>query len=92
MQLRGGGTVTLDLDGSDQASVRYRAQLTTPAGQSSGTVSVALTDGTIVFAGWTGDEPPPWLLDYARQFLRGAWRARATTPWPARIHRWRDAR
>lgn len=91
MKLAQGGTVTLLLRGADDALVRYAAELATPDAVHTALATIATASGEITFGEFTSP-PPPWLLEYARQFLRSAWRARATTPYPQRIHRWRDAR
>jgi hypothetical protein len=89
MKLASGGEVTLTREAVDDQAARYAAVLTTPEGAHAAQVSVALETGELAWGAWSPGEPPAWLLEYARQFLRSAWRARATTPWPERIHRWR---
>jgi hypothetical protein len=90
-----GGRVTLDLVSIDDAAARYRATITVGGLFPHSTVTeatIAMADGAVAFGPWSPAEPPPYLVEYARQFLRAAWRARATTPWPQRIHRWRAPR
>ena len=88
---RAGGRVVLDRELGD--GVRYRAAVYTPDQLYRGAVEVA-ADGTVSFAPWEAGEPPDWLVEFARAFLRSEWRARQKgpdpAPWPARISRWRD--
>jgi hypothetical protein len=93
MHPRTGGRVILELD-SVSDSARYRALLYTPDTLYRGAATVALADGTVELGGWDAD-PPAWLVDLARKFLRTEWRARqpaGAAPWPARISRWRAER
>jgi hypothetical protein len=89
-----GGRVELDLEAAG-AEVVYRAALRTPDADFAGRARVRLSDGDVALA-WEGETPPPpWLADLVRAFLRTEWRARRGAdpePWPARIHRWREAR
>lgn len=87
-----GGRVRLDLVQEGGETVTY--SLTLGAGRDwSGRAVVRLADGDVSFEGLSGD-PPAWLVDAARAFLRAAWSSRRTqprAPWPRRILRWRDA-
>jgi hypothetical protein len=90
MHPRTGGRVVLDLV-SDGPT--YRAALLTPEARWDGEARVG-ADGAVAFSDWVPADPPPWLVDLARAFLRGEWRYRhgaaTPSPWPARINRWRS--
>ena len=89
---RTGGRVWLDdLRHEPGGAILYAAVLYLPESEHVADVTVA-ADGTVAFGAWSPPDPPAWLLDYARQFLRGEWRARQVPdppPWPERITRWR---
>jgi hypothetical protein len=92
---KSGGRVVLDLVGDGgvgSAEVVYRAALYSPDERWDGEARVG-ADGAVAFVDWAPANPPAWLVDFARAFLRSEWRARHSTvepaPWPARINRWR---
>jgi hypothetical protein len=90
MHPRTGGRVILELDDAAGDPVRYRAVLYTPDVVFHGVATVT-REGVVDLGGWDAD-PPAWLVDLARKFLRTEWRARQVPdpePWPARISRWR---
>jgi hypothetical protein len=82
-----GGRVLLEREGVSADTVRYRATLFAGAVETSAEVNVRLSDGEVVFGAWSS-EPPAWLVDLARMFLRMAWKKQE---WPQRINRWREA-
>jgi hypothetical protein len=87
-----GGAVVLELVDESAQLVRYRIELEHAGTRHATVAHVALADGAVSFDDFSPPDPPPWLLEYARQFLRSAWRKRAEAPWPRRISRWRDAK
>jgi hypothetical protein len=86
--------VILELEEAGAERVRFRALVYTPDSLYRGEASVAHPDGQVELGGWDR-EPPAWLAEHARRFLRTEWRARQgpdAPPWPARISRWRAER
>lgn len=85
-----GGRVVLERSNAT-TEIEYQAGLYTPDAEWHGVARVP-TDGQIVLESWQPAEPPAWLVELARVFLRSEWRGRQgpePAPWPARINRWR---
>ena len=89
-----GGRVALELVSADTDAVVYAAELHAAATVHRARVTIAVSDGALTWSTWDTD-PAPWLLEFARAFLRGEWRARNVddpAPWPRKINRWRPER
>jgi hypothetical protein len=83
-----GGRVECSLVSADEASVKYDVELQSESTWR-GAATISLADGAVDLS---VEGAPPWLVELARTFLRGEWRARqkAPSPWPRRINRWRE--
>jgi hypothetical protein len=90
---RDGGRVVLTRAAVGQAEVTYAVDLHGPGATWAGTATIRLEDGQIDVGTLTGEgEPPGWLLDAARAFLRTVWAGRQKEDppvWPRRLRRWR---
>lgn len=87
-----GGRVLLELEDAEGTDVVYRTTLFTPSLEWRAVARIAAEGGAVSFAAWEGaSEPPRWLVDAARAFLRSLYNARLTKdePWPRRVLRWR---
>ncbi len=88
-----GGRVVLTRQAVSETQVSYRVDLHTPDGSWSGEAEIAAGDGAVSLTTLTGEgEPPDWLLDMARAFLRTVWNGRRKEDppvWPRRLRRWR---
>lgn len=88
-----GGRVLLELEGADEAQVRYRVTLFTTDARYEGHARVELAGGESVVEGL--GEAPAWLVAQVRPFLRQLWTARRGGEgprWPRRVLRWRQER
>lgn len=86
-----GGRVSMDLVSVAPEAIVYRAGLFQPDAEWHGEARIDGA-GVVTLERVTG--APDWLVEYARAFLRGEWRARQgpdAAPWPDRITRWRSA-
>lgn len=90
-----GVRVQLERAGGASGEIRYEASLFGPAPALwRGPVVVHLDDGSVALGPFSPGDPPPWVEQIVRAFLRGEWRARRNdpeNPWPDRITRWRAA-
>jgi len=88
-----GGRVVLTRDSVDEAAVNYVVGLHAPAQSWQSKASIRIADGDVTFESFDGEgEPPAWLVDMARAFLRTVWAGRqkeSSPKWPRRLRRWR---
>lgn len=88
-----GARMQLTLQAQDDASVSYGVKLFGPEQVWEGRARVALSDGSVGFDGWRGDEPPPeWTIKMTAAFLKQTWRSRQkpdSPAWPRKVARWR---
>jgi len=87
-----GARLIARLDPGAVSAATYALVISTTEGEWTGTATVPVEDGEVVFGAWANDDPPSWTVAALRALLRSAWQRRRTgEPWPRRLARWRPA-